>query len=266
MRGNGLSAQAYVAVADLDRRTADVLLDELRLRGVAAYAAESPEPGAGSAGGADGPVDRLYVDADAEQQARSMIDEQLGHHGGTSGGDEAPQDRPEPGRELDYDAAFADIVAGFHTAGTTGVGRWSADEDLDPERSEPSEPSQPPGSAGSLPAGGASYVGWDEVLRPEAGGAGAAAGPQVPEGPDPQDRYVPPPPPPLPRGSRRTIAAWAAVVGGPAVLFAAAIFGFQLDNLVLLVAVVAFLAGFVTLVAGLRDDDDEGDGDDGAVV
>ena len=44
MRGNGLSADAYVAVADLDPGTADALLAALRDRGVAAYAAASPEP------------------------------------------------------------------------------------------------------------------------------------------------------------------------------------------------------------------------------
>ena len=44
MRGNGLSAEAYVAVADLDPGTADALLAALRDRGVAAYAAASPDP------------------------------------------------------------------------------------------------------------------------------------------------------------------------------------------------------------------------------
>ena len=82
MRGNGLQAETYVAVADLDPRTADVLLAELRERGVAAYAADSPDPGPG------GPVDRLYVDAEAEEQVRSMIDDQRGPEAARSPGDD----------------------------------------------------------------------------------------------------------------------------------------------------------------------------------
>jgi hypothetical protein len=235
MRGNGLSADAYVAVADLDPRTADVLLAELAARGVAAYAADSPEPGP------RGPVDRLYVDATAEAQVRMMIDDQLA--GGAPG---APHDD-----DLDVDSAFADIVAGFHTTGS-GVGRWSADSEVD-------ELTDSPGS--STNTAGPAYTGWEDVLRPVPGGS------QEPvETPDPEDRFVPPPPPPLPRGDKRSRASWAAVLGGPAVLFGAAIFGWQLSNLVLLIAVVAFLAGFVSLVASLKDRPDDDGTDDGAVL
>jgi hypothetical protein len=260
MRGNGLSADTYVAVADLDPTTADVLLAELRDRGVAAYAADSPEPGP------RGPVDRLYVDAAAEDQARTMIDEQLSASaalpapgpaptvpagpGAPPAVPPAPHDAPPvPGEALDYDAAFADIVAGFDSP-SSAVGRWSADEDVttDPDPAFPASPALPTGAASS-------HVGWDDVLRPE-----------PPTPPEAEDRYVPPPPPPLPHASRRTLLAWVGVTGGPAVLFAAAIFGWQLEDLVLLVAVVAFLAGFVALVAGLKDTPQDGDGDDGAVL
>ena len=243
MRDNGLSAPTYVAVADLDPTTADVLLAELAGRGVAAYAADSPEPGP------SGRVDRLYVDAAAEAEARTMIDEQLAGA--------AALDAASPGSAdaLDFDAAFADIVAGFDTPGSA-VGRWSAQEDLAPEH----EPAAP-GTAGppSRQDGPGYHVGWDDVLRPQTPPESAPAGPA-------EDRYVPPPPPPLPHASRRTVAAWVAVTAGPAVLFAAAIFGWQLQDVVLLVAVVAFLAGFVTLVAGLKDGSDDDSGDDGAVV
>jgi hypothetical protein len=256
MRGNGLSADAYVAIADLDRTTADLLLAELRSRGVAAYAADSPEPGPA------GQVDRLYVDAAAEAKARSMIDEQLAASSAAAVATQPPATEPmplpadggvsTPEGSVDFDAAFADIVAGFDSPGAA-VGMWPAGEDLSPT---------PPQSPTTGPFPGPT-VGWDDVLRPQ---QPAPAQPPAPGPADQQDRYVPPPPPPLPHPGRRTVAAWAAVTGGPAVLFAAAIFGWQLDNLLLLVAAVAFLAGFVTLVAGLRDDDGEDDGDDGAVV
>jgi hypothetical protein len=259
MRGNGLSADAYVAVADLDPRTADLLLAELADRGVAAYAADSPDPGP------RGPVDRLYVDAAAEAQVRTMIDDQLA----TSGpdGDLPPAESATPGGgDLDVDSAFADIVAGFHTTGS-GIGRWSADADSDSAVDEnagstpapPGAPGAPSGSPTSSVTGPA-YTGWEDVLRP------VPSAPENAEAPDPEDRFVPPPPPPLPRGDRRSRASWAAVLGGPAVLFGAAIFGWQLDNLVLLIAVVAFLAGFVSLVASLKDRPDDDGSDDGAVL
>ena len=250
MRGNGLSADTYVAVADLDPITADVLLAELRSRGVAAYAADSPEPGPA------GQVDRLYVDATAEDQARSMIDEQLAASTDAPSAPTNPLAHPwgdagTPQDALDFDAAFADIVAGFHSPAAP-AGRWPADEDLPPG---------PPSSiTGPVPG---PTVGWEDVLRPQLpgpGGAGAGAAD------DTQDRYVPPPPPPLGRPGLRTAAAWLAVTGGPAVLFAAAIFGWHLDDLALLAAAVAFLVGFVVLVAGLRDDSEPDDGDDGAVI
>ena len=230
MRGNGLQAETYVAVADLDPLTADVLLAELRERGVAAYAADSPDPGPG------GPVDRLYVDAEAEEQVRSMIDDQRGPEAARSPGD-------DPLDAASIDSAFADIVAGFHS-GDQQVGAWSAEEDIDGPAAVPAAPA----------LGTGSYTGWDDLLRPEPAPA-----------PEPEERYVPPPPPPLPRADLRTRVAWAAVLGGPAVLFTAGILGWHLDDYVLLLAAVAFLAGFVALVAGLKDRDDE-DGDDGAVV
>jgi hypothetical protein len=256
MRGNGLSAEAYIAVADLDPRTADLLLAELAERGVAAYAADSPDPGP------RGQVDRLYVDASAEEVVRSMIDRQLDGTGGSSGpGAGSAAGTDDPG-ELDIDSAFADIVAGFHQTDAPGVGRWSADEDLDGGPGVPGAPGVPGSPAAPRPLTGptSSHVGWDDVLRPE-----PMRSPEAAEPVDPEDRYIPPPPPPLPRGDRVSRAAWAAVIGGPGLLFAAAIFGWQLDPMVLLVAAAAFLAGFVTLVARLKDRPDE-DGDDGAVV
>ena len=257
MRGNGLSADTYVAVADVDPRTADFLLAELGARGVAAYAADSPEPGT------SGRVDRLYVDATAELQARTMVDEQLSS-AAAGPAPVRPEDGADPGDGIDFDAAFADIVAGFHQPGGS-VGRWSAEEDLAAgPTSGPvfgPDPAAGPGTGVPTATGPVSNIGWDDVLRPEPAPGQESAAPT-----DSHDRYVPPPPPPLPRGSRRTIAAWLAVTGGPAVLFAAAIFGWPLPDFVLLSAVVAFLAGFVTLVAGLRDGSEQQDGDDGAVL
>ena len=133
-------------------------------------------------------------------------------------------------------------------------------EDLTAEPGPVDEPASPrPGQAGTA-APPASHTGWEDVLRPQP--AKAQPDDSAPDA----DRYVPPPPPPLPHASRRAAASWAAVTGGPAVLFAAAIFGWSLPGFVLFFAVIAFLAGFGSLVAGLKDSRDGDGGDDGAVV
>lgn len=82
---------------------------------------------------------------------------------------------------------------------------------------------------------------------------------------DPTEHYVPPPPPPLPQGDKVTRAAWAGVIGGPLYLILATVFGWDLGSLAGPAAVLAFVAGFITLVSRMRDDRDD-DGDDGAVV
>ena len=249
MRGNGLSAAAYVAVADLDPQTADALLDALRDRGVAAYAAASPDP---DPAGQESDVDRLYVDVAAVEEARALIAAGLSaaELSEVLGPDDSPHDDSEAADAagLDFDAEFAAIVAGFHDASAPRT--WPEGEDL-AARPEPPAPPGPP----SQPR---PYTGWDDLLRP------APPADAVPE-PDAEERYVPPPPPPLPRGDPRTWAAWVAVLGGPLVLFTAVLLGWQLDDWVMLLAAVSFLVGFVALVARLGDRPDDED-DDGAVV
>ncbi len=263
MRGNGLSADAYVAVADLDPGTADALLAALRDRGVAAYAAASPEPVP------EGDTDRLYVDVAAVEQARALIHVELT---GTDDPDEdwpeagsggPPAERPDDGRDMD--AEFAAIVASFHA--TPAAHRpWPAAEDVPSDRMptttdrhDPFDPQLGAGGVGGAAEGdpgdsGASVMGWEDLLRPV----------PVPE-PEPEPGYVPPPPPPLPETSVGTRFAWAAVLGGPAVLFAAVLLGWHLADWMMLAAALAFLGGFAALVARLGDRPDDPD-DDGAVI
>ena len=268
MRGNGLSADAYVAVADLDPGTADALLAALRDRGVAAYAAASPEPVP------EGDTDRLYVDVAAVEQARALIHVEL------AGTDDPDEDWPdtapgglrdaEPADGRDMDAEFAAIVASFHA--TPAAHRpWPAAEDMPSDRMpattdrhDPFDPQLGAGGASDVSdvsdasdaadASGASVMGWEDLLRPV----------PVPE-PEPEPGYVPPPPPPLPETSVGTRFAWAAVLGGPAVLFAAVLLGWHLADWMMLAAALAFLGGFAALVARLGDRPDDPD-DDGAVV
>jgi hypothetical protein len=260
VRGNGLKAARYEAVADLDPGTADAMLAALRDCGVAAYAAATPDPVP------DGDTDRLYVDVAAVEQARLLITVQLSSAEQTEpapgpGPDENPGRGPDAGagpHELDMDAEFAAIVASFHSA-PAGHRPWPAAEDMPAEhhRGTPeaaAEAADVPGPSAGPGAGDASVMGWEDLLRPL----------PVPE-PEPDAGYVPPPPPPLPETSVGTRFAWAAVLGGPAVLFAAVLLGWHLADWMMLAAALAFLGGFVALVARLGDRPEDCD-DDGAVI
>ena len=151
--------------------------------------------------------------------------------------------------ELDVEAAFAAIVAAYGANTPSGVGPWPAVEDVDPE---------------------------DDARR-----ARAAAAPPRPEPPAPpvqgppasladvdevdDDGFVPPEPPPLPSGDLVSRLAWAGVLGGPVFLLVAALVWRDLPAMLLLLALAAFVGGFVTLVARMPGSNPD-DPDDGAVV
>ncbi len=79
---------------------------------------------------------------------------------------------------------------------------------------------------------------------------------------DEDDRYVPPPPEPLPPLDPVAKGAWAGVLGGPGYLLIARLADWQIPDWAALLAIVAFVAGFATLVVRMgdrpRDDDDDG--------
>jgi hypothetical protein len=81
---------------------------------------------------------------------------------------------------------------------------------------------------------------------------------------DADGRYVPPAPEPLPQLDPIAKAAWAGLLGGPVYLVVASLLG-DVSDFGALLAIVAFIAGGVTLFLRMSDrprDDD----DDGAVV
>jgi len=80
-----------------------------------------------------------------------------------------------------------------------------------------------------------------------------------------EEHYVPPEPPPLPRGSWRTWLPWVGVLGVPLFFVVVVVLRPPLPSEVVLVAVLGFVAGFLTLVLRLPDHRDD-DGDDGARV
>ncbi|MER7753395.1 hypothetical protein [Kitasatospora sp. NPDC097643] len=83
-----------------------------------------------------------------------------------------------------------------------------------------------------------------------------------------EGHFVPPEPPPLPAADVTTKFAWLAVLGGPALLLFDAVVWREIAGWPAWVGITAFLGGFVTLVARMkdRDEDEPEDPDHGAVV
>jgi hypothetical protein len=228
-RDNGLRCGGYAAVADLDPRVADALLDALRSEGIAAYAAPTP--------GAPGyymetrlpsrPIDRLWVDDQRLERARELVAAETSEH-------------TEPASEdKDLDTAWQEVLASLRATPSTESGSWPVREDVE---------TPTPYAADGLP----SYDDDD--------GSGDETG----ESYDPADdeHFVPPPPPPLPRLAPVTVVAVLAILGGVAVL----ITGFGGGDLNVF-AFFAIVAGAVSLVWHMRSGPPTDSGwDDGAVL
>jgi hypothetical protein len=254
VRDNGLPAQEWTHVADLDPRVADAALAALRTAGVAAYAVPHP----GHAGPyldvqlPDRPTDRLYVEAGARERAAAVLAE-------LERGDAGRLSRePESGRSAaDVDATFADIVSRFGLT-TAAEEPFSPDETKDDGPSGAANPS--PSGSGRLIRGA---VGWDDLL----GDARLPSGKTPGEPEEEEDGYVPPPPPTIPRGTPLRRIAWAGVLGAPVVVTLCVLFSYGLEGWAGLLVVGAFVGGLVTLVVTLEDRPLDDDGpDNGAVV
>jgi hypothetical protein len=236
-RGNGLQASAWAPLADLDPHLADAILEMLREEGIAAYVIPTASRSAGDIAVPPyrRPLDRLHVDREASAQARELLAQRLSLLAGdlrTAGGLE-PESHAA-GEPID-DAVWAEIMSTYQA---------SPDE---PAASSDEPAAQPVAEAGTL-------------LTP-------APGSPTPEPARDEERYVPPPPPPLPTADAVTRAAWAGVAGGPLFLLLATVLQLDIEGWLAFLAVIAFVAGFVTLVARSKDrtPDDAGP-DDGAVV
>ncbi len=244
-RGNGLAAATYVPLAELDPRLADAALQALREAGVAAYVA----PSTGTVGGylevslPDRPADRVWVDSAARQRAQGVLAD-LADRPGSQPGSEPAQDEDESWRA---------IVATFQ-AEPSDAPAWPAAEGLGTEGPtagrlvRPAGPAQPSSSAGNSPGD----AGDEDFEDTE---------------PDDDEHYVPPVPPPVPQPHPVTRWAALAVIGGLAVLILPTVFSDPVGPGLALLAVLAVVGGFGTLVARMRDDPPTDSGpDDGAVV
>jgi hypothetical protein len=192
-------------------------------------------------------------------------------------------DRPEePDHGIDVEAAFADIVAHYGdlptvedavpAAGQTGgptpphADHPTTDPPADPSTGESAaqpageptgEPPRPGPADPSPRAGDPQSVlepGWDDPLH-------------TPATWDDEGHFVPPPPPPLPSVEPRRRAAWLALFGAPLVMLVVIVAGVGVPGWVVAALALAFIGGFVYLVATMgRSGGGPGWPDDGAVV
>lgn len=297
-RDNGLpGAAAYDALVDVDPPVADRVLMLLYGAGIAAYA----EPLVGERGpyqNVQPPArltERLYVDRSQRGAAEEVVGAELPtlraefHAAAALSADREHMEK----RQSDLDGAAWDaLVAGFHApADPERSTPWPGAEDL----TEPPTPSPGTGSGlsrrlirratptpESTDAADVTRADDDELddliraasFRPEPGSPGDVRSGHG-DGPDAfddfdadeDDHFQPPNPPPLPETDPVTRFAWAGVIGGPAVLVINAILSWPLGTWVGGLSMIAFVGGFVTLIARMNDrnPDDEG-WDDGAVL
>jgi hypothetical protein len=263
-RNNGLSAERWAPLVDLEPQFADALLEALRDEGVAAYAAPAP----GIRGPymdvrlPNTPTDRVWVDAGATAAARAVFDARRSEF---SSGDEPPpadlvpitaeESESPAAEEQDFDAAWREIVAGYGKTSTDQVARWSPAEDVETDT---------PNAAGS----------WRVLRRSEPEDA-EDDGWGVPEDrprldlPDQveieEEHSVPPPPPPLPRIDFHTKLSWVGVIGGPLFLILFTALDWSPIPAATFFAIAAFVGGFASLVYRMKDDPPN-HGDDGAIV
>jgi hypothetical protein len=176
------------------------------------------------------------------------------------------EDRPE----LDFDAAFAAIVADFANSPPAGAGPWPAAEDVEEDEPRSGEEPAARGPDAAAPDAGRLSPGRRAPRHRLPDGSAASGAYELGTGygaddADDQDRFVPPDPPPITSTDLPSRLAWLGVIGGPVFLLVAALVWRTLPTVVVIIALAAFIGGFITLVARLPRD--RGDGsDDGAVV
>ena len=171
--------------------------------------------------------------------------------------------RPEP--SVDEDAAWQAIVAGYgeEPPDPPGAKPFRSIEDLalpEDDGSDVLDPDKGLGKKSVKPP--EKPLGSSVVFAP------GVIGPRDYEVPEPKDgdlddsdegHFVPPEPPPLPEADVTAKFAWLAVIGGPVLMLIAVLLRWDMTWWLTTVCVGGFLGGFVTLVARMNDDDEDGD-------
>jgi hypothetical protein len=271
-RDNGLIASQYDPIGDVDPRVGEHLLDVLAGNGIAAYLQPSTDqhPITRTTSLPARPTDRLYVDSDHVATARDYLSQVTAEPPRTAVAGEdveagldadvdtatATDTDPEP----DVDAAWAEIVAGYHLTAIPPTKPRSPRNEvtLDEPRFLPRiDPD----------ADGTEVRAWRRAdpAEPSLLDALDTFGAHLPDQDD-DEGYTPPPPPPLPRISAAAALGVAAIAGG-LLLFVWPDLLPMAHNAVLVLAFGLIVAGFATLIWRLRPGDDEDDDfDDGARI
>jgi hypothetical protein len=174
------------------------------------------------------------------------------------------------------EAAWRDLIARFDAPGDLSVSApWPASEDL-PDADSPAATTAgtPDGSTGDPEAAAdrEAGAGPDPAAEAEPAADRAriiryAADPRSYSPPVEEDEpYAPTPLPPPARLDGLSKAAWVGLIGGPGYLLIGTMLGWTISGTEALIAVAAFVAGFVVLVVKMGDRPPRDDNDDGAVL
>jgi hypothetical protein len=141
-RDNGLDAPEFVALADVDPRIGEHLLDVLGVVGIAAYLAPSADlnPVVRATTLPARPTDRLWVDRDRLDEARGLYEAVQEDEAAS-----ATPSRPSTALrrlEVDVDAEWEKIVAGYDATAAPDRPRRRASDDA--EEKKPSDPTSGP--------------------------------------------------------------------------------------------------------------------------
>ena len=252
-RDNGLDARDFVPLIDVDPRVGEHLLDVLALAGIAAYLQPSSDlnPVIRSTTLPSRPTDRLWADRRYANEARNLLAQH--EHEAESRLEASGEAEPESTEEeIDVDAAWEQIVAGYHDeSAATTTPAWPSAE----ETGEPDEDRSPGTAQDSAPATAVR----SNDLRPS---GPPTPGPRdhVPVEPSDDDDlgetddegYTPPPPPPLPRPTGHVILGVVSVLVGFLLFFRPDLLGIGQD-LTMVLGVFGVLGGAGLLVYQLRD-------------
>ncbi|MGX1974049.1 hypothetical protein [Streptomyces kronopolitis] len=183
----------------------------------------------------------------------------------------SPRDPRDP---LDEEAAWAEIVAGYGEqpafpvedvppAPATGDGEGKAKDGKD-GKSAADDPGaadgKPSGAAGDPPAGAArpgSFVVYAPGVGPRDWSAAEASDDDLDDADE--GHFTPPEPPPLPQVDVTARFAWIAVLGGPLLLVTMVLLQQPVTWWITLLGIGGFLGGFATLVARMKNDDEDDD-------
>jgi hypothetical protein len=254
-RSNGLSASAYSVLLEIEESLGDRSLQALAQRQIAAYVLPTPGPGG---------TTRLLLHVDSQRRVPAGIvlagltpapaGELPAESESTpdTPGDPsaASSDDPPATAGLFDDAAFAEIVAGFHREPSERT--WPSAEDLPPEPQEPA----------AKPAGDP-YAGLDR-RRPSISITPRAKADRAERDDLDDDRYIPEPlpklapPPPIVRW------AFAGLFLGLALLLVPTLFALGHRTSLDIAGVLCVLGATGVLLSRLHERSD--DDDDGAVV